>query len=158
MPKTNTYRKKKHTEWKNLLHKNDFFSHRVVIDVVDKQELMFDNQRDTAWFLYILTQWSDFKLIQFKQHNSYIFFKLRNNSIVLAIFTLVHFIEKVLIHCINFLTLGWKQKLGTRKVRENLAPIKKNLVGFCHIELTFIDLLMDTGMDRWIDGWSACDQ
>jgi hypothetical protein len=51
-----------------------FFSHRVVIDVVDKQELMFDNQRDTAWFLYFFTQWSDFKLIQLKQHNFYLFF------------------------------------------------------------------------------------
>ena len=80
MRKTNkaqTEKKKTHKEKKKLFHQNDFFSHRVVIDVVDKQELMFDNQRDTAKFLGILKHWSDFKLIQLKQNNFYIFFKAK---------------------------------------------------------------------------------
>ncbi len=56
MRKTNKAQteKKKTQNEKTFFTKMIFFSHRVVIDVVDKQELMFDNQRDTAKFLGIL--------------------------------------------------------------------------------------------------------
>jgi len=50
--KQSTNRKRRH-RMKKPSSQKWFFSHRVVIDVVDKQELMFDIQRDRELRFYI---------------------------------------------------------------------------------------------------------